>query len=261
LYQLNQPCDFFHFLASKIRVNPTDIVSSLFPPRCFLSSGRCHHAVISCHTSLLWSQDELAASASSFDNTLSHHIPSQAKTKALNPHHRRWPPSPNSPALTIHCYKKVISTLDTLHITQMCLHFTSSLARAPWHQSSTCHRHSLSSSSHVHRPSAQWHTRRWTIRPSFVSWTACMWIHVKRYFKIPQHHVGISSSLIIDFVMKNKWLFCSLAHHRYVVESYIHLFLWSTKLFSWHVRYPHHQLSHYLSIVKSSLHHLSYNLT
>jgi hypothetical protein len=37
-------------------------------------------------------QDELVASASSPGNASSHHLPSQAKTEALNPHHHSRPP-------------------------------------------------------------------------------------------------------------------------------------------------------------------------
>jgi hypothetical protein len=41
------------------------------------------------------------------------------------------------PTSTLHCYKKIISTLVTLPTTQSHLHFVSSLARAPRHRSST----------------------------------------------------------------------------------------------------------------------------
>jgi hypothetical protein len=41
---------FFIFWPSKIRISPTDIVSSLFPPRCRLSSGqRCHAVTLPFH--------------------------------------------------------------------------------------------------------------------------------------------------------------------------------------------------------------------
>jgi hypothetical protein len=40
---------------------------------------------------------------------------------------------------TLHFYKKIISTLVTLPITQSRLYFASSLVRAPRHRSSTCH--------------------------------------------------------------------------------------------------------------------------
>jgi hypothetical protein len=96
-----------------------------------------------------------------------HHVvsPLKLKTEALNPHHRRWPPSLDSPTPTLHgqpdshhhCYKKVISIFVTLPITQSRLYFASSLARASCHRSFT-HRHCfLSPSFHVHHPSAQQH--------------------------------------------------------------------------------------------------------
>jgi hypothetical protein len=113
----------------------------------------------------------------------------------MNSHHCRWPPSPDHLTPTLHCYKKVISTLATLPTIQPHLYFASSLARAPCHQSSTYRCHSLSPSSHVHRPSAQWHPWWWTSWPSFTS-RITYW-HVnshKKYFEIPQHRVGLSTS-------------------------------------------------------------------
>jgi hypothetical protein len=44
--------------------------------------------------------------------------PSRAETEALNLHHLHWPTSSDSPTFTHHCYKKVISILVTLSITQ-----------------------------------------------------------------------------------------------------------------------------------------------
>jgi hypothetical protein len=87
---------FFIFWLSKIRVSPTDIVSSLSPPRCNLSFSQHHHATVPCHTSFPWSQDDLIASASSSINASSYRLPSWVKTKALNPHRHRWPPSSNN---------------------------------------------------------------------------------------------------------------------------------------------------------------------
>jgi hypothetical protein len=109
-------------------------------------------------------------------------LPCRVETEALNPHRRRRPPSPDSPTLNLHCYKKVISTLTALPITQSRLHFTSSLARAPRHQSSTHHRRFLSPLSHVHRPSIQWHSRCRTSQPSFDSQT--IYRHVNSCKKI-----------------------------------------------------------------------------
>jgi hypothetical protein len=145
---------------------------------------------MSCHASFPWSQDELAASASSSDNISSCRLPSQAETEALNPHHRRWPPSLDSPTPILHgqpdshphCYKKVISIFVTLPITQSRLYFASSLARASCHRSFT-HRHCfLSPSFHVHHPSAQQHLRWWTSQPSFAFWISYQ--HVNSYKKI-----------------------------------------------------------------------------
>jgi hypothetical protein len=62
------------------------------------------------------------------------------------------------------------------------LHFASSLARAPYHQSSTHRRPSLSPLSHAHRPSAQQHPRWRTSQPSLASRTACR--HVNSCKKI-----------------------------------------------------------------------------
>jgi hypothetical protein len=123
------------------------------PPWCRLSSDQRHHAITPCHASFPLSQDELTASASSSGNTLSCRLPSRAETEALNPHHRRQSPSLNRSTPTLHCYNKAILTLATLPTTQPHLYFTSFLARAPHHQSSTHRYHSLSLPSHTHHPS------------------------------------------------------------------------------------------------------------
>jgi hypothetical protein len=124
---------FLYFWPSKICVSPTSIVSSLSLLRCHLSSSRQHRTAAPCHTSFPWSQDEFAASASSFDNASSRRLPSRAKTKVLNLDHRHRPPSLDSLTLTLHCYKNVISILATLSTTQLRLYFASSLAIAPHH--------------------------------------------------------------------------------------------------------------------------------
>jgi hypothetical protein len=103
--------------------------------------------------------------------------------------------------------------LITLLTTQLCLHFASSLARAPRHQSSTRRCYSLSLLSHTHCPSAQWHPRWWTSQPSFTSWIAYRHVNSrKKYFKIPQHRAGLTTSSV-KFVLPflhvtkchNKW--------------------------------------------------------
>jgi hypothetical protein len=116
-------------------------------------------------------------------------LPSRTKTEALNPHHRRRLPSPDRLTLILHCYKKIISILITLPITQPHLHFVFSLARVPCHQSSPRRGRSLLLLSHAHCHSAQWHTQWQTCRPSFAS--LGMWIYLKRYFKISQHRTGL----------------------------------------------------------------------
>jgi hypothetical protein len=119
---------FFIFWPSKIRVSPTGIISSLFPPRCRFSFGRRRHATTPCVT-----------------------LPSHwVKTSSLPPLHLlamlHPVTSPLEPKLricitvtgrppTLHCYKKIISTLITLLITQPSFHFASSLAIAPCHWS------------------------------------------------------------------------------------------------------------------------------
>jgi hypothetical protein len=128
---------------------------------------RRHHTTALSHTSLPLSQVELAASTSSFGNALSHRLPSRAETKALNSHHRRRLPSLDRPTPTLHYYKMIISTLVTLITTQLRLHSTSSLARAPRHRSSTR-------------------------RPSIASQITYRHVNShKKYFEMSQHHAGL----------------------------------------------------------------------
>jgi hypothetical protein len=104
-----------------------------------------------------------------FSQRLSHRLPSQAETEALNPHRHRRLPSPDRLTPTLHCYKKIISSLATLPTTQLHLYFASFLARALCHQSSTRCCHSLSPLSYTHLPSTQRHPQWRTSRPSFTS--------------------------------------------------------------------------------------------
>jgi hypothetical protein len=124
---------FLIFWLSKICVSPTGVVSSLSPPQCRLSSGQHHHTAAFYHAFFPLTQEELAAFTSSSSNTLSHRLLSKVETEALNLHHHRRLPSPDRPTPTLNCYKKIISTLNTLSTTQSRLHFASSLARAPRH--------------------------------------------------------------------------------------------------------------------------------
>jgi hypothetical protein len=177
---------FFIFRSSKIRISPTDFVSSLSPPWCHLSSDWCRYSTASCHASFIWSQDELVTSTSSSSNASFRRLTSQAKIEVLNPHLCHRPPSLYHLTPTFHCYKKVTSTLTTLYITQPRLHFSSSQARAPHHQSSTRRCRSLLPPSHAHRPSAQRHPRWQTSRPSFASRTTYRHLNsCKKIFEIP----------------------------------------------------------------------------
>jgi hypothetical protein len=161
---------FFIFQHNKIRT--VQLASSFsFPlPAAASPSINVVMRAMLCYAFFPLSQDELTASTLSSGNALSRRLPSRAKTEALNSHYRRRIPSPNCLTFTLHCYKKIISTLDTLITTQLRLHFASYLARAPHLRSSTRHCRSLSLLSHVHRPCAQWHPQWWTSQPSFAFW-------------------------------------------------------------------------------------------
>jgi hypothetical protein len=145
---------FFIFQSSKICISPTNVVSSISPPQCRLSSGQRRHATVPYHTSFSLRQDELDASTSSFDNASSCCLPSRAKINVLYLHHHRRPSFLDRPTLILYCYRNVISILITLSTTQSCLYFVSSLARAPRHWSSTCRHRSLSTLFQLHHPSA-----------------------------------------------------------------------------------------------------------
>jgi hypothetical protein len=147
--------NFLYFLLNKICVSPTNVIYSISTPWCRLPTGRHCHAAISRHTSFSLKQDKLAAFASSFNNILSHRLPSRVETRVLNSHHHGRPPSPGRPTHTLHYYKKIILTFVTLSITQSYLHFIFSLAKASHHQSSTHYRCSFSPLFHIHRPSTQ----------------------------------------------------------------------------------------------------------
>jgi hypothetical protein len=115
--------DFLHIF-DPIRFASVQLASS--PP--FSLPGAASPTIdvaTSYHASFPLSQDELAASTSSFGNALSRYLPSRVETKALNLHHCCRLPSPDHPTITLHCYKRIISTLATLSVTQSRLHFAS----------------------------------------------------------------------------------------------------------------------------------------
>jgi hypothetical protein len=145
--------NFLYFWPNKIHVSPTDVVSSLFPPRCRLSSDWRRYYTTPWHASFLLNQNKLVASASSSSNASTCHIPSQAKTEAMNPHHHSSPPSPDRPTHTLHYYH--LNRGHSPHHSIVPL-FYLSIARAPRHRSFTRYRHSFSPLSHAHHTSTQW---------------------------------------------------------------------------------------------------------
>jgi hypothetical protein len=102
-----------------IHVSPTDVVSFIFPPQCRLSSCRYCHTIAPCHTSFPWSQYELTVYSSSLGNASFPRLSPRTETEALNRYHHHRPSYPDRPTPTLHCYKKVNSTLVTLPTTQM----------------------------------------------------------------------------------------------------------------------------------------------
>jgi hypothetical protein len=114
---------FFIFQPSKIRVSPTGVISSLPLPG---ATSPLADVATPCHGPYPWSHDKLATFTSSSSNASYHCLPSRAEIEALNPHHRRLPPSPDSLTPTLHCCKKVISILITLPTIQPYLYFASS---------------------------------------------------------------------------------------------------------------------------------------
>jgi hypothetical protein len=167
------------------------------PPLIHLTSPR----TTSCHTSFPWSQDEFAVSISFFSNSSSRRLTSRAETEILNPHYRRRPPSPDRRTPSLHCFKKVILILVTLTITQLCLHFTSSLARASLHQSSTCHRRFISLMSHAHCSFSQQQLR---FNRIYFAFRTYRYIN-SRYFKI-----SLSTVFQRDKTTANQIAFLSL---------------------------------------------------
>jgi hypothetical protein len=121
-----------------------------------------------CYAFFPLSKTELTTPALSSGNASSRRLPSWVKTEALNSYHRSRPPSTDHLTPTLHCYKKIISTLATFFTTQSRLHFSSSLVRAPHHRSFTRHLRSLSLLLHAYHPFAQRHPRWRNNRLSFT---------------------------------------------------------------------------------------------
>jgi hypothetical protein len=105
-------CILFIFRSSKICVSPINVISSLFPPRRCLSSGRRRHERTGRVTLPSYgAKISLLSPLLSSGNDSPRHLPSQVKTEALNPYYRRRPPSLDCSTPTLHCYKKVISIM------------------------------------------------------------------------------------------------------------------------------------------------------
>jgi hypothetical protein len=77
--------NFLYFWPNKICVSLTNVVSSFFPPKCSISSGRRCHTAMLCHAYFPWKQDEFTASASSFGNTSSRRLSSRHLPAILRP--------------------------------------------------------------------------------------------------------------------------------------------------------------------------------
>jgi hypothetical protein len=110
---------FFIFHPSKIFISPTNIVSSLSPHRCHLSTSQRRHIATSCHASFSLSQDDLIVFVLFSSNVLSRRLPS----RALNLHHHHMLPSLDRLTFTLNCFKKIILTLANLLTTQPHLYF------------------------------------------------------------------------------------------------------------------------------------------
>jgi hypothetical protein len=178
LLQLNRARGFSSFFCP-VRFSSAQLtLSALFSLPAAASTPL--DVVAPCHASFPCNQDELTVFASSSVNDLSHHLSSQVETEALNLHHRRRPHSSESSTPTLHWYKHVISTFATLHITQLCLHFASSLASASRHRRSIHRRHSLSPPSHVHHPSIQRHPRWRTSWSTFAPRTTYQYVNLHK---------------------------------------------------------------------------------
>jgi hypothetical protein len=157
--------------------------------------------VASCHASFRWSQDELAGSASSFGNDLSHHLPSRAETKELNLHHCRQPPSPDSPTPTVRCYRKHHLNFDhSSHYSVaslFCLLPNQSTTPSELHPPLSFSFTAVSCPSSLHTTTLM--VTNYLTPLSFPKQLIDMWIYVKRYFEILQHRTGLSTSHIYSY--------------------------------------------------------------
>jgi hypothetical protein len=195
LYQLNHPCGPSSFFGL-VRFTPAQLVSS--PP--FSLPGATsplanvitpsRHVMLPFHWAKTSSLPPLHFTATLYTvaSPLKPKLKQWIRTTVIGyPPWTAW--LPPSTAL------KRSSKPWSLHTTQPCLYFASSLAKALCHQSSTHLRRSLLPQSHTHCPSAQWHLWWQTSRPYFASriayrhmnsrkkifWNAAAWCGVINY--------------------------------------------------------------------------------
>jgi hypothetical protein len=172
---------FFTFWPSKIYINPTGVVSSLFSQWCRLSSGQRHHTAAPCHASFSWSQDELAASASSSSNASSRRLsPLEPKLKhwihTTTTGHPLWTVRlPNF--IAVKCHLNFDHSLYNSTTSPFCLPNQSTVL-------SELHLPPSFSFTAIprHRPSVQRYSRCRTSRPSFASRTT--YRHVNSHKRI-----------------------------------------------------------------------------
>jgi hypothetical protein len=145
LYQLNSPCIFILFFGS-VRFRSAQLTSS---HPFFLSSATPPSGDVATpplRVTLLYHGAKMSSLSLLHLLTTFHPVASpQTEIKALNPHYHRRSTFSDRPT----------PTLATLIITQLRLHFTSSLSKTPCHQSSTRRRRSFSPPSNIHRSFTQ----------------------------------------------------------------------------------------------------------
>jgi hypothetical protein len=131
LYQLNRSRQFSSFF-SPARFTSVQLTSS--PPFPLVGAASPSATLLRHVTFHFHGVKTISLSPLQLSATL-HSVAAWVEIEALNSHRRRKPPSLDNLTLSLHCYKKVISTLVSLPTTQLYLYFASFLARAPRHRS------------------------------------------------------------------------------------------------------------------------------
>jgi hypothetical protein len=168
---------FFIFWSTKIRGGPTGVISSLSPPWCFLSSGRCRYATAPC-------QDELDVSALSSSNTLFLCLPSQAETEAFNMHHH---PTPLSTAIKKSSqYWSLSPPLNRVSILPPPYPEHHAIRAPPAVVVPFYHCLTSIVPPHNDTPGDELTNPLWLSKQLID-----MWIHIKRYFEMSQHRTEL----------------------------------------------------------------------